>query len=104
MERIPLHLEDYVGKLNEELARHPECLPGMQIIIQHPELKYSYEICDPARDPNKPGSLNERIRVGRLNRLLSLDRFWDSRCHSRLSLLPGGAAFSRRRGSSGWAN
>jgi hypothetical protein len=47
MERTPLHLEDYVRKLNEELVRlrHPECLPGMQIIIQRPELKYSYEIC-----------------------------------------------------------
>ena len=66
MERTPLHLEDYVRKLNEELVRHPECLPGMQIIIQHPELKYSYEICDPTRDPNKPGSLNERIRADRV--------------------------------------
>jgi hypothetical protein len=66
MERTPLHLEDYVRKLNEELGRHPECLPGMQIIIQRPELKYSYEICDPTRDPNKPGSLNERIRADRV--------------------------------------
>ena len=66
MERTPLHLEDYVGKLNEELARHPECLAGMQIIIRRPELKYSYEICDPARDPNKPGSLTERMRADRV--------------------------------------
>ena len=44
MERIRVHLEEFVGKLNEELARHPECLPGMQIIIQRPELKYSYSI------------------------------------------------------------
>ena len=66
MERTPVHLEDYVRKLNEELVRHPECLPGMQIIIQRPELKYSYEICDPTRDPNKPGSLQERIRADRV--------------------------------------
>jgi hypothetical protein len=66
MERIPLHLEDYVGKLNEELARHPECLPGMQIIIQRLELKYSYEICDPTRDPTKPGSLKERMQADRV--------------------------------------
>jgi hypothetical protein len=45
MERIRVHLEEFVGKLNDELARHPECLPGMQVIIQRPELKYSYEIC-----------------------------------------------------------
>jgi hypothetical protein len=66
MERTPLPLEDYVGKLNEELARHPECLPGMQIIILRPALKYSYEICDPARDPTKPGSLQERMRADRV--------------------------------------
>jgi hypothetical protein len=66
MERISLHLEDYVGKLHEELSNHPECLPGMQIIILRPELKYSYEICDPTRDPNKPGSLKERIQADRV--------------------------------------
>ena len=66
MERIPLDLEDYVGKLNEELANHPECLPGMQIIILRPDLKYSYEICDPTRDPTKPGSLKERMQADRV--------------------------------------
>jgi len=66
MERTPLHLEDYVRKLNEELVRHPECLPGMQIILQRPALKYSYEICDPTRDPTKPGSLQERMRADRV--------------------------------------
>ena len=29
MERISLHLEEFVEKLNEELSSHPECLPGM---------------------------------------------------------------------------
>ena len=66
MERTPLHLEDYIGKLNEALASHPECLPGMQIIIRRPELKYSYEICDPTRDPTKPGSLQERMKADRV--------------------------------------
>ncbi len=66
MERTPVPLEDYVRKLNEELVRHPECLPGMQIIMQRPERKYSYEICDPTRDPTKPGSLNERRRADRV--------------------------------------
>ena len=66
MERTPVPLEDYVRILNEELVRHPECLPGMQIIIQRPERKYSYEICDPTRDPTKPGSLHERIRADRV--------------------------------------
>ena len=54
------------GKLNEALASHPECLPGMQIIIRRPELKYSYEICDPTRDPTKPGSLQERMKADRV--------------------------------------
>jgi hypothetical protein len=66
MERIRVHLEEFVGKLNDELARHPECLPGMQIIIQRPALKYSYEICDPTRDPTQPGSLQERMRADRV--------------------------------------
>jgi hypothetical protein len=66
MERIQVQLEEFVGKLNEELARHPERLPGMQIIMQRPELKYSYEICDPTRDPTKPGSLEERMRADRV--------------------------------------
>src|ERR1043166_1302025 len=66
MERISLPLEEFVGKLNEELANHPECLPGMRVIIQRPELKYSYEICDPTRDPTKPGSLQERMRAHRV--------------------------------------
>lgn len=38
----------------------------MQIIIQRPELKYSYEICDPTRDPTKPGSLQERMKADRV--------------------------------------
>jgi hypothetical protein len=38
----------------------------MQIIIRRPELKYSYEICDPTRDPTKPGSLQERMRADRV--------------------------------------
>ena len=66
MERISLHLEEFVEKLNDELARHPECLPGMQITILRPQLKYSYEICDPTRDPTKPGSLQERMRADRV--------------------------------------
>lgn len=66
MERTPLQLEDYLRKLNEALSNHPECLPGMQIIIRRPELKYSYEICDPTRDPTKPGSLQERMRADRV--------------------------------------
>jgi hypothetical protein len=66
MERIRVHLEEFVGKLNDELARHPECLPGMQIIMQRPELKYSYEICDPTRDHTQPGSLQERMRADRV--------------------------------------
>jgi hypothetical protein len=66
MERISLHLEELVGKLNEELSNHPECLPGMRVIMQRPELKYSYEICDPTRDPTKPGSLQERMRADRV--------------------------------------
>jgi hypothetical protein len=59
-------MEEFVGKLNEELSNHPECLPGMRVIIQRPELKYSYEICDPTRDPTKPGSLQERMRADRV--------------------------------------
>ena len=66
MERISLHLEEFVGKLNEELSSHPECLPGMKITILRPQLKYSYEICDPTRDPSKPGSLQERMRADRV--------------------------------------
>ena len=66
MERIALHLEEFVGKLNEELASHPECLPGMTITILRPQLKYSYEICDPTRDPTQPGSLQERMRAERV--------------------------------------
>ena len=31
MERISLHLEEFVEKLNEELSSHPECLPGKGI-------------------------------------------------------------------------
>ena len=49
MERISLHLEEFVEKLNEELSSHPECLPGMTITMLRPQLKYSYEICDPTR-------------------------------------------------------
>ena len=59
-------LEDYLQKLHEELSNHPECLPGMHITILRPELKYSYEICDPTRDPTKPGSLQERMRADRV--------------------------------------
>src|SRR5215211_8675320 len=66
MERTPLYLEDYLQKLNEELSNHPECLPGMTITILLPQLKYSYEICDPTRDPTKPGSLQERMRADRV--------------------------------------
>jgi hypothetical protein len=29
-------------------------------------LKYSYEICDPTRDPTKPGSLQERMKADRV--------------------------------------
>ena len=43
MERISLHLEEFVEKLNEELSSHPECLPGMTITILRPQLKYSYD-------------------------------------------------------------
>jgi hypothetical protein len=39
MERIPLHLEEFVEKLNEELSSHPECLPGMTITILRPQLE-----------------------------------------------------------------
>jgi hypothetical protein len=66
MERISLHLEEFVEKLNEELSSHPECLPGMTITILRPQLKYSYEICDPTRDPTKPGSLQERMKADRV--------------------------------------
>jgi len=66
MERISLHLEEFVGKLNEELSHHPEGLPGMRVIMQRPALKYSYEICDPTRDPTKPGSLKERMQADRV--------------------------------------
>jgi hypothetical protein len=66
MERLSLHLEEFVGKLNEELSNHPEYLPGMRVIMQRPELKYSYEICDPTRDPTTPGSLQERMRADRV--------------------------------------
>jgi hypothetical protein len=34
--------------------------------ILRPERKYSYEICDPTRDPKKPGSLEERTRADRV--------------------------------------
>jgi|RhiMetdeSRZDD1v2_1073273.scaffolds.fasta_scaffold1390060_1 hypothetical protein len=53
MERIALHLEEFVGKLNEELSSHPDCVPGMTITMLRPQLKYSYEICDPTRDPTR---------------------------------------------------
>jgi hypothetical protein len=66
MERISLHLEEFVEKLNEELSNHLECPPGMRVIILRPELKYSYEICDPTRDPTKPGSLQERMKADRV--------------------------------------
>ena len=66
MERISLHLEKFVEKLNEELLRHPEYIPGMNVIILRPDLKYSYEICDPTRDPTKPSSLQERMRADRV--------------------------------------
>jgi hypothetical protein len=38
----------------------------MRVIILRPELKYSYEICDPTRDPTKPGSLQERMKADRV--------------------------------------
>jgi hypothetical protein len=66
MVRISLHLEEFVGKLNEELSSHPDCVPGMTITMLRPQLKYSYEICDPTRDPTKPGSLQERMRADRV--------------------------------------
>ena len=66
MERIALHLEEFVGKLNEELSSHPDCGPGMTITMLRPQLQYSYEICDPTRDPTKPGSLQERMRADRV--------------------------------------
>ena len=66
MARISLHLEEFVGKLNEELSSHPACVPGMTITMLRPQLKYSYEICDPTRDPTQPGSLQERMRADRV--------------------------------------
>lgn len=41
MERIRVHLEEFVGKLNEELARHPEGLPGMQQFPEASKTPYS---------------------------------------------------------------
>ena len=54
------------GKIERRTFQPSDCVPGMTITMLRPQLQYSYEICDPTRDPTKPGSLQERMRADRV--------------------------------------
>ena len=66
MERILLSLEEFVEKMNEELVKHPDYIPGMKVIKILPELKYSYAIYDPTRNPDKQIPVEERMRADKV--------------------------------------
>jgi hypothetical protein len=66
MERTLLYMEDYLRKWNEEMARHPEFIPGMKVRVVLPRLGYGYSKEDPTRDPNNPGTPEEQAQADRV--------------------------------------